>query len=102
MSTLNQNIEYCCTILPQVSRTFAPTIRMLPGSLNLTVMVAYLLCRIADTVEDEKCLTKREKQELYGSICFEIVIWRGKEYENLGCCIKWNNTGRRNFTCSYW
>ena len=63
MSPLDQNIEYCRSILPKVSRTFAPTIRMLPGQLNLTVMVAYLLCRIADTVEDEKSLTKREKQE---------------------------------------
>ena len=34
-------------MLPKVSRTFAPTIRMLPAGLNTIVTVAYLLCRIA-------------------------------------------------------
>ncbi len=50
-------------MLPRVSRTFAPTIRMLPKKLFLPVTVAYLLCRIADTVEDESSLSKEEKQE---------------------------------------
>ena len=72
MLPIDQNIEFCRSILPQVSRTFAPTIRMLPGHLNITVMVAYLLCRIADTVEDEKSLTKEEKQQ-YLSLYAEIL-----------------------------
>jgi farnesyl-diphosphate farnesyltransferase len=44
---------------------------MLPKNLNLTVTVAYLLCRIADTVEDEESLSKDEKQRylaLYAQI----------------------------------
>jgi len=45
---------------------------MLPDHLNVTVMVAYLLCRIADTVEDEKLLTKSEKQH-YLSLYAEIL-----------------------------
>ena len=49
-------------MLPKVSRTFAPTIRMLPKPLFLPVTVAYLLCRIADTVEDEPSLSKQAKQ----------------------------------------
>jgi farnesyl-diphosphate farnesyltransferase len=40
-------------ILPQVSRTFAISIRLLPGELGHAVLCAYLLCRVADTVEDE-------------------------------------------------
>ena len=40
-------------ILPQVSRTFALTIPQLPGGLRTAVANAYLLCRIADTIEDE-------------------------------------------------
>jgi len=42
----------CRALLPTVSRTFALTIRVLPGSLRDTVTVAYLLCRLADVVED--------------------------------------------------
>ncbi|MCY1044924.1 squalene/phytoene synthase family protein [Corallococcus sp. bb12-1] len=44
---------FCRTQLPRVSRTFALNIPLLPEPLDLTVTVAYLLCRIADTLEDE-------------------------------------------------
>ena len=40
-------------ILPHVSRTFALTIPQLPAALRTPVTNAYLLCRIADTIEDE-------------------------------------------------
>jgi farnesyl-diphosphate farnesyltransferase len=40
-------------ILPHVSRTFALTIPQLPPGLRTPVTNAYLLCRIADTIEDE-------------------------------------------------
>jgi phytoene/squalene synthetase len=40
-------------ILPAVSRTFALSIRVLPGTLGQAVLVSYLLCRVADTLEDE-------------------------------------------------
>lgn len=40
-------------ILPEVSRTFAISIRFLPGTLGRAVLTAYLLCRIADTIEDD-------------------------------------------------
>ena len=61
-SQLQAHITYCTEMLPRVSRTFAPTIRMLPRYLFMPVTVAYLLCRIADTVEDEPSLSKEEKQ----------------------------------------
>jgi farnesyl-diphosphate farnesyltransferase len=40
-------------ILPRVSRTFALTIPQLPPAVQKAVTNAYLLCRIADTIEDE-------------------------------------------------
>src|SRR5579863_8881826 len=43
-------------ILPHVSRTFALTIPQLPAALRTPVTSAYLLCRIADTIEDEPTL----------------------------------------------
>jgi farnesyl-diphosphate farnesyltransferase len=47
-------------ILPHVSRTFALTIPQLPAALRTSVTNAYLLCRIADTIEDEPVLSADE------------------------------------------
>ena len=47
-------------ILPHVSRTFALTIPQLPPGLRTAVTSAYLLCRIADTIEDEPALSADE------------------------------------------
>lgn len=47
-------------ILPDVSRTFALTIPQLPEQLRVSVTNAYLLCRIADTIEDEPALSPAE------------------------------------------
>ncbi|MGZ3459484.1 MAG: phytoene/squalene synthase family protein [Archangium sp.] len=46
-------VAFCREVLPAVSRTFALNIPQLPRPLDTAVMVAYLLCRIADTLEDE-------------------------------------------------
>jgi farnesyl-diphosphate farnesyltransferase len=43
-------------ILPQVSRTFALTIPQLPEPLRTAVANAYVLCRIADTIEDDPAI----------------------------------------------
>lgn len=53
--------EFCREILPAVSRTFALSIRLLPGELGAAVRCAYLICRIADTVEDEPVLPPEQK-----------------------------------------
>lgn len=55
---------FCETIFPQVSRTFAVNVVRLPQPLQLHVLVAYLLCRIADTIEDDPDLVANRKQEL--------------------------------------
>lgn len=49
--------------LPLVSRTFALTIPQLPAPLRHVVGNAYLLCRIADTIEDEPALAGPRKRE---------------------------------------
>lgn len=48
-------------LLAKVSRTFALTIPQLPAPLADWVGNAYLLCRIADTIEDEPVLACEEK-----------------------------------------
>lgn len=48
-------------ILPKVSRTFALTIPQLPLKLRPAVANAYLLLRIADTIEDEPKLSIEQK-----------------------------------------
>ena len=50
------------SILQGVSRTFALTIPQLPAPLARVVSNAYLLCRIADTIEDEPALSAEQKQ----------------------------------------
>ncbi|HYA20778.1 MAG TPA: phytoene/squalene synthase family protein [Burkholderiales bacterium] len=49
-------------ILQGVSRTFALTIPQLPEGLRQPVSNAYLLCRIADTIEDEPALSGEQKR----------------------------------------
>ena len=71
--------DYCTQVLSKVSRTFAPTIRMLPKRLYLPVTVAYLLCRIADTVEDETSLSKQDKEKL---LLTYADIFKQEETEN--------------------
>lgn len=55
---------FCQEILPHVSRTFALSIRLLPGALGAAVRDAYLLCRIADTIEDAPDLDAVDKADL--------------------------------------
>ena len=56
--------EFQRHILQGVSRTFALTIPQLPGDLCRTVSNAYLLCRIADTIEDDAGLLLDDKRAL--------------------------------------
>ena len=51
-------------ILQGVSRTFALTIPQLPENLRNVVSNAYLLCRIADTIEDDNALTPEQTRNL--------------------------------------
>lgn len=53
---------YQDAVLPLVSRTFALTIPQLPPALRSAVTNAYLLCRVADTIEDEPALSAADKR----------------------------------------
>jgi farnesyl-diphosphate farnesyltransferase len=60
MDSVSSDEVYQDQILPHVSRTFALTIPQLPPALSVPVTSAYLLCRIADTIEDEPALSASE------------------------------------------
>ena len=72
-------------ILPRVSRTFALGIKLLPPKLEPPVRTGYLLCRIADTIEDDLALAPERKAELLDEFlaCFDDERGAG-EY---GLCI---------------
>ena len=63
--------------LPGVSRTFALTIPQLPAALRDVVTNAYLVCRIADTIEDEPAIDPPRKRELLGRFA-DVVAGRDR------------------------
>lgn len=65
--------RFCQEILPKVSRTFAISIRFLPGQLGRAVLCGYLIARIADTVEDDPKASVSAKTALLDQLnyCFE-------------------------------
>lgn len=62
MTCIAADEAYQKQILEGVSRTFALTIPQLPPSLYTVVGNAYLLCRIADTIEDDPALSPEQKK----------------------------------------
>ena len=69
------DLAYQTDILQGVSRTFALTIPQLPPPLRDVVGNAYLLCRIADTIEDDPALSVAEKQA-FSEQFVEVVAGR--------------------------
>lgn len=67
-------------ILQDVSRTFALTIPQLPPALRKVISNAYLLCRIADTVEDDSALTREQTRRL-SDMFIEVVAGRASAEE---------------------
>jgi farnesyl-diphosphate farnesyltransferase len=65
--------RYTRSLLPLVSRTFALGVSLLPPRLELPVRLGYLLCRIADTIEDDLALRAVRKAELLDAFaaCFD-------------------------------
>ncbi len=58
------DFAYQTEILQKVSKTFALTIPQLPVALRCVIENAYLLCRMADTIEDEPNLDIAEKKQM--------------------------------------
>ena len=56
--------EWVFDAVPQVSRTFALSIDLLEEPMASWVATGYLLCRTADTVEDDAALAPRERADL--------------------------------------
>ena len=65
MASSQDDFQYQTRILPGVSRTFAITIPVLPDSLAVVVANAYLLCRLADTIEDDSLLDQKQKSNFH-------------------------------------
>lgn len=66
-------------LLAGVSRTFALTIPQLPSGLREAVTNAYLLCRIADTIEDDPLLDPGTKDRFHNSFLHAVRDGRGAD-----------------------
>jgi squalene monooxygenase len=66
---------FCKHSLEAVSRTFSKPIAMLPAPLEAAVTCGYLLCRVADTVEDHPAVPRADKDRLFA--LFLDVLERG-------------------------
>jgi farnesyl-diphosphate farnesyltransferase len=69
---IEQDRARCIEALPRVSRTFALSIEALPLELRDPIRVAYLLCRIVDTIEDEPGVPQPERSLRFDS--FEQLL----------------------------
>lgn len=70
------DFDYQRSILPGVSRTFALTIPVLPEPLAVVMTNAYLLCRLADTVEDDPALAHEQKSHFHARF---VAVVKGEE-----------------------
>ena len=74
-------------LLPGVSRTFALTIPQLPPPLRIAVTNAYLLCRIADTVEDDDTIDHAETNRLQ-EILLNVISGSAEPDKFVNPCLK--------------
>ena len=74
-ATYDADLAYQNKILPEVSRTFALTIPQLPEPLDKVVANAYLLCRLADTIEDDPTMHGAAKAECIADF---LAVVRGQ------------------------
>jgi 4,4'-diapophytoene synthase len=70
------DLAYQAAILPGVSRTFALTIPVLPAQLAIVMTNAYLLCRLADTIEDDIGLDNDQKSQFHTRF---VAVVRGEQ-----------------------
>lgn len=64
MNSDQDNLDWCYDMLSEVSRTFEIPIKELGSPSGDYICVGYLLCRIADTVEDTPYLSGDKKHEV--------------------------------------
>jgi farnesyl-diphosphate farnesyltransferase len=58
------DVKWCHEIIHEVSRTYAIVVDLLDEPLSTYTTIAYLMCRIADTIEDSPSLTSDQKTAL--------------------------------------
>jgi farnesyl-diphosphate farnesyltransferase len=58
------DLEWCYEVVPEVSRTFALTVERLEEPMSARICLGYLLCRIADTIEDSSRIPPAEQASL--------------------------------------
>ena len=85
-SSPSADLEYQKAILGSVSRTFALTIPLLPGSIEKVVGNTYLLCRIVDTIEDAADLSAQTKQSL-SALFLDAVLEKAPVEAFVGPCL---------------
>ncbi|MEF8786616.1 MAG: phytoene/squalene synthase family protein [Haloarculaceae archaeon] len=66
-SQYESNLEWCYDAVQDVSRTFAITISELDEPMARDICVGYLVCRVADTIEDDDRIPPAEKARLLRS-----------------------------------
>ena len=59
---------FCWQSLVAVSRTFSRPIELLPAELRAATTCGYLLCRIADTVEDDPSMSAQHRDDLFRAL----------------------------------
>ncbi|MEO5799668.1 MAG: squalene/phytoene synthase family protein [Gemmatimonadales bacterium] len=64
---------FCARVLPDVSRTFALVIRLLPQALSHAVAVSYLVCRIADSIEDQPGLLRDRRLHHFAALRRAVI-----------------------------
>ncbi len=72
--------EFAAFMLTKTSRTFALNIQVLPQGLHNQVQLAYLFCRMADTLEDDPNLDVLKKIQLIHA--FRGLIPPGPDFES--------------------
>jgi farnesyl-diphosphate farnesyltransferase len=75
-SASQSDLTYQANVLPGVSRTFALTIPVLPAPLAAVTTNAYLLCRLADTIEDDVGLDHDQKSDFHRRF---VAVVEGRE-----------------------
>lgn len=75
----DRELAWCHEAVQDVSRTFALTIDVLEEPASSYICVGYLVCRIADTIEDSRSLSATEKAFLLDR--YDRVLDPDQEYD---------------------
>ncbi|MFH1306581.1 MAG: squalene/phytoene synthase family protein [Candidatus Micrarchaeota archaeon] len=88
-------IKACWKMLPDVSRSFALAIKVLPKPLSEQMMVSYLIYRVIDTIEDSSA-EKEVKKEMFENFIY-ILSQKKIDVDEVHLC-KLNLLEKINYT----